>query len=140
MRAIDGDALREKLNELYGYERTKEMQQIIMEQATIKTEKKTYIVFYDGKIGYIEHICKCEKCIKRKSYEWFINDLSGIYLDCIKPEDISKEVLYIGDNLAQGIESLNQYYKNEIDIKSNEVKLLESVNELYRKEIFDKIK
>jgi hypothetical protein len=99
---------------------------------------KTYIVFYDGKVGYLKDICKCEKCVKRKNYEWFINDLNDKYLDCVKPEDISKDVLYIGNNLATGIESLNDYHKSQLNTKIHEIKYLESINELYRNELFSK--
>lgn len=103
-----------------------------------KTVEKNYIIFYNGRVGYV-NVCKCDKCKERKQYEWFINDLNDEYLDCVKPEDISKEVLYIGTNLAKGIEELNNYHKNELLIKTHEVNFLQSVIDVYKKELFESV-
>lgn len=98
---------------------------------------KIYIIFYDGRVGYVKDVCKCSKCIERKQYEWFINDLNDEYMDCIIPEDESKEVLYIGENIAEAISVLNSYYKNKLSMKDTEVKYLQSVCDVYKKELFN---
>jgi len=97
---------------------------------------KTYIIFYDGRIGYIKNICKCSSCVKRKQYEWLIYNLNDEYMDCTIPEDESKYVLYIGENLAKAIDVLNSYYKNKLSMKDTEVKYLQSVCDVYKKELF----
>ena len=67
---------------------------------------KTYIVFSDGRVGYIKNICKCEKCKERGEAEIFINDLDDGYLDCIKANDV-EDIIYFGESLNKAIEEEN---------------------------------
>lgn len=91
----------------------------------VKEQCKLYILFKNGRIGYIDKICDCDSCIERKQFEWFINDLNNEYLDCIKPEELNDEVLYIGESLSDAITKLNAYYTNKIN-------LLNEINTQYR--------
>lgn len=93
-------------------------------------EDKNYIVFDDGRVGYISLICTCEKCKERGIAEIFINDLDGVYLDCIKANDLSR-VIYMGINLVAAIESLNEHYYKTIDKQRNELKYLQRIIDLY---------
>ena len=98
---------------------------------------KKYIVFYDGRIGYVSSICKCERCIERGQFEWFINDLDDKYMDCIKPEDEIEEILYVGESLKDAIEKSNKYQQNKLDAKINELKFSEQINKVYRDSIWE---
>ena len=59
-----------------------------------------YIVFDDGRVGYIDNICWCKKCKQREMPEIFINDLEGKYLECIKTNDVS-DIIYVGNHYVK---------------------------------------
>lgn len=92
--------------------------------------EKNYIVFNDGRIGYIQGICTCEKCKERGQAEMFINDLDGIYLDCIKTNDIN-DVVYIGASLSEAVSNLVEHFNKIIDKGKKENKYLQSVINFY---------
>lgn len=134
MREIDADKLIMVLNDKFGWENTRYIQHTIMEQPTIKPDKKDYVVLYDGRVGVIK-ICKCKKCEERKEYEWYINDLNGKLLEYLNTEDISKEVLYIGTDLSKCLCELKNHYENKLLSKVKEVEFLQSIVDIYKKNL-----
>lgn len=96
--------------------------------------KKSYITFNDGRIGYIKNICTCEKCKERGQAEIFIDDLDGVYLDCIKANDVL-DALYIGESLSGAFASLIEYYKKIIETEKKGNKYLQSIIDFYCNEI-----
>jgi uncharacterized protein YsxB (DUF464 family) len=95
---------------------------------------KTYIIYNDGKVGYIKDICHCDACKERKQTEIFINDLDGIYLDCVKLGNI-EEIIYVGESLAKGIETLSEHYKRTIQTKEKEKDYLQNIIRLYENKL-----
>lgn len=94
---------------------------------------KHYIVFDDGRIGYIKSICTCDKCKERHMAEVFINDLDDEYMDCIKANDEEfKTLLYFGNSLSDAI---------SVVVKSNdktkEIEYLQSLIDFYSSELVE---
>lgn len=96
--------------------------------------EKNYIVFKDGRVGYIKDICTCNNCKARNQAEMFINDLDNVYMDCIEINNV-KDILYIGTSLANGIETLVEYYESLIHTEKLGNKFLQSVLNFYSKKI-----
>lgn len=95
---------------------------------------KTYIIYNDGKVGYIKDICNCDACKKRKQTEIFINDLDGVYLDCIKLGGI-EVIIYVGESLAEGVETLCKHYKKIMQTNQKEKDYLQSIIRLYESKL-----
>jgi hypothetical protein len=96
--------------------------------------EKNYIAFNDGRIGYIQNICTCEKCKKRGQAEIFIKDLDDKYLDCIKTND-AQDIIYIGKSLSEAIASLVEHFNKLIDAEKKGNKYLQSVLDFYCNEV-----
>ena len=77
---------------------------------------KKYIMFNDGRLGYIKEVCTCNQCKERGVAEVFIDDLDGKYMDCIKANEI-ENVVYVGDSLNDAVAGLMEYFKKQIEIK-----------------------
>jgi hypothetical protein len=79
---------------------------------------KQYIAFKDGRLGYIDHICSCERCIDRGSKEIFVNEINGEYMDCISGISID-DILYIGLCINNAIGDIVCYTGNLPIMKVN---------------------
>jgi hypothetical protein len=91
---------------------------------------KSYIVYEDYRIGYIEQICTCEKCKERGIAEIFINDLDGQYLACIKANEL-ENISYFGESLVDAVQTII----NKINTKELENKYLQSLIDFYSKNL-----
>lgn len=90
---------------------------------------KNYIVYDGCQIGYIDHICKCDKCKERGEAEVFINDLDDGYQDCVKVHDL-KSISYFGTSLGEAMNTLIK-----INDYSKEVNYLQELINFYSKEL-----
>lgn len=61
--------------------------------------KKLYVLLSDNRIGYVDYLCKCEKCKERGEYELFINDFNDQYLDCFKLFEAKNEIKIMSSDL-----------------------------------------
>jgi hypothetical protein len=77
---------------------------------------KKYIMFNDGRLGYIKEICTCDKCKERGVAEVFINDLDDKYMDCIKTNEVN-DIVYIGGSLNDAVAGLMDYFQSKIAYK-----------------------
>jgi len=91
---------------------------------------KTYIVFNDGSVGYIDTICNCGQCKQRGTAEVFINDMDGNYLDCIKANELNNAI-YFGNSISEALSELTRHYKVLIETKEKEKKYLQEVINYY---------
>ena len=91
---------------------------------------KKYIMFNDGRLGYIKNVCTCDKCKERGMAEIFINDLDDKYMDCIKSNEVS-DMIYIGESLRCAINSLIKYYETKINRQKKENECLQSIIDFY---------
>lgn len=91
---------------------------------------KQYIVYDDYKIGYIEHVCKCEKCVDRGLMEVMIRDLDDGYLDCFGANEFDR-VVYVGESLSDAIKETVFRLKSENDVLAKENKQLNNLINIY---------
>ena len=70
-----------------------------------------YIVLPNNQIGMIARVCSCEECKKRGKPEYQLVDLSGDYLDTLKPEELHKCFLTLEKGIAEQRANLNQRSK-----------------------------
>ena len=84
-----------------------------------------YIVLPNNQIGIIARVCSCEECKKRGKPEYQVVDLSGDYLDMLKPEDLHECFLTLEEGIAEQRVNLNQRSK-ELLIEFLEERLLEA--------------
>ena len=82
-----------------------------------------YIVLPNNQIGIIARVCSCEECKKRGKPEYQVVDLSGDYLDMLKPEDLHECFLTLEKGIAE--QRVNQRSK-ELLIEFLEERLLEA--------------
>lgn len=94
---------------------------------------KVYVVFNDGRVGYVKYICNCSECKTRGIDEIFINDLNDNYLDCIKTNCV-KNIIYLGESLQEGVSELSKYYQGKIDRLKNEKRYLQGIINLLNKQ------
>ncbi len=95
---------------------------------------KHYIVFDDGRIGYIKNVCTCDACKQRNQAEMFINDLEGKYLDCIKTNEVS-DIIYVGDSICEAINHLVKYYEGRLETQTKGLKYLQCLIDFYSNQL-----
>lgn len=71
---------------------------------------KYYVVLSNGCVGYVASICTCEKCKQRGEAEWFIYNIRGQYLDCIKHHELFDRNIVL--NIGTSIEDLTIGHSN----------------------------
>ncbi len=94
-------------------------------------ENKNYIVYTIAQqlyFGYIKSICNCKRCKDRGQVEIFINNLDDLYLDCVKyNEKFYDNLIYVGVNILEAIEKVEDYYNSIINRNKLENKCLQSI-------------
>lgn len=100
---------------------------------------KLYIVLPNNQIGMIARVCSCEECKKRGKPEYQVVDLSGDYLDMLKPEELHKCFLTLEKGIAEQRVNLNQRSKELLIEFLEEMLITEmSVPEEYEVEIYER--
>lgn len=95
-------------------------------------KEKLYVILNDGKIGYIEKFCECERCISRGEVEIGIFDLEGKCLTYILSNELESEIVYSSYNLKHLIE-VSTFFNN---LKTENNK---NLVQLVTKQLIDKI-
>lgn len=80
-------------------------------------EDKNYIVYNTGEIGYIDGVCTCEECKKRGCPELSILKIDGSFKDSVVPEKLVEQIIYVGNDIEEGIRLLLKSYQAKIDIR-----------------------
>lgn len=100
---------------------------------------KLYIVLPNNQIGMIARVCNCEECKKRGKPEYQVVDLSGDYLDTLKPEELHECFLTLEKGIAEQRANLNQRSKELLIEFLEEMLITEmSVPEEYEVEIYER--
>lgn len=85
-----------------------------------KAKTKLYVDTNDGQLGYVDYICKCDRCKERGMWEVFINTVEvrsahnmviipDGYLDCIKLNELSKDIKYCSTNKSLVISYMKKF-------------------------------
>ncbi|MCR1959913.1 hypothetical protein CWE04_11170 [Thomasclavelia cocleata] len=100
-----------------------------------KAKTKLYVIMTDGNLGYVDHICKCEKCKERGMWEVFINTLNNEYLDCIRFDELNKYIGFCSNNKKILINCyFNRYFEKILKNKIEEI----GFDKIFPDEYFDK--
>lgn len=90
-----------------------------------KAKTKLYVTTNDGQLGYVDYICKCDRCKERGMWEVFINTtevrnthnmviIPDGYLDCIKLNKLSQEIKFCSTDKSLVIRYMKKFLLDKI--------------------------